>query len=142
MKHSAGRITAMSLLIAAALSLSAGCSSMQSPASEAQRALDSCLFPDKQVGWSLLQTPPDNLLGLQALVRAKWPHDPGLDDKQPVLWFSHRDGRLLACSHVFASQQPEICGASTIEFIPSGKGWSLGNADVVICHAHRLSGAP
>lgn len=110
------------------------------PISEEQRALDSCLFPQHQSGWRLLDSAPPIADVLRAAIASsKDAAAPEPDDYE--LWFSHADGRFLRCVHYGSASNDKgglgICSSATQLLARSGDHWIVDGSWITTCHERR-----
>jgi hypothetical protein len=125
-----------SLLLAA---LSCGCAS--APMSDEQRALNICLWPQSQVGWSYLPTAPPIADTLRTAIVASGQR-PIPEPGELEWWFARSDGSYLRCTNSFGAMfedegMPAVCGASTHTLTPAGESWSVEDGNLVFCNKRR-----
>ena len=132
-------------LLASALATAILCGCASKPASEAisdaQRALNVCLYAEDQAGWKFLPTAPEIADSLRSVIVASNQH-PFPETEDHEMWFAQSDGRYLRCTNELggafeAEGMPAVCGAMTHAFRRIGESWSVESSPLVLCQRRR-----
>jgi hypothetical protein len=116
-----------------------GCAS--APVSDEQRALNTCLWAQEQVGWKFLPMAPAIADTLRSAIVDSGQR-PIPEPGEHEWWFAQSDGRYLRCTNRLgamfeAEGMPAVCGASTHTFTPERESWSVEDGDLVLCNKRR-----